>query len=324
MIFSGRTGQGGPVLARAVFALVLGVATAQAAASGVAVTFIDSSKPTRCAEEDNIYVQLLADGIHTLTLSAEHPPYIAAVTTDSTAPDFTHCDMSADPRFDFTPRTLTLFEDARIRLVGHTFTSFWRPELVTVKVGGRTESGLHLLQLLRKESRADIEILVVYPADGYWRAKPLPPPQLSDSAYGSSFLFGPIDEDQRPYVAFSAIEFHPDTLRFDLRYRDGSSGALQVVEASPTRTRVRLSMERGSRGDRPFAALRSMFVTADNADASVAGWQDPQGKRRTEPLLGFGRFEAAAARFGRDHPSRHNLSAPDHVFGDFSRTPWSR
>ncbi|MFM8546833.1 MAG: hypothetical protein ACKODB_04350 [Betaproteobacteria bacterium] len=82
-------------------------------------------------------------------------------------------------------------------------------------------------------------------------------------------------------------------------------------------------MERASRGDRPFAALRSMFVTVDNADASVAAWQDLQGKRRTEPLLGFGRFEAATARFGRDHPSRHNLSAPDHVFGDFGRTPQS-
>lgn len=294
------------------------------AASQNRVSFIDASKPTRCAEEDNLYIKLVAEGIVSHSLSVEHPPYIAAVSTDSTAPDFTHCDMSGDPKFDFTPRTLTLYEDARIRLVGHTFTSFWRPDVVEVKVGERSERGLHLLQLLRREAKADIEILVVYPADGYWRAKPLPPAQLPDSAYGSSFLFGPIEEDQRPFVAFASMAFDPASLRFDLRFRDGSSGTLQVTEASSVRTRVRMSTERVSQSDRPFAALRSMYVTLDNADASVASWEDSSGAQRSAPILGFGRFESTLGRFGRDQPSRHNLSAPDHIFGDFSPRPASR
>jgi hypothetical protein len=308
------------LLESTLFACVLGLLVPHPShASQTSVTFVDASKPTRCAEEDNIYVKLVAEGIRSLSLSAEHPPYIRAVSTDSTAPDFTHCDMSGDPKFEFSPRTLTLYEDSKIRLVGHTFNSFWRPDIVEVKIGDRRERGLHLLQLLRREAKADIEVLVVYPADGYWRAKPLPPPQLADSAYGSSFLFGPIEEDQRPFVAMSSIEFEPSALRFSIRFRDGSSGVLQVTEASSTRTRLRMTTDRPSLSDRPFAALRSMFVTLDNADASVASWESGQGGRRTEPIIGFSRFDSTAARFGRDQPSRHNLSAPDHVFGDFSR-----
>jgi len=291
-----------------------------AAPAAMPVEFIDASKPTRCAEEDNIYVKVEAAGVRSFTLSAEHPPYISAVVTDSTAPDFTHCDMSGDPKHSFTPRELTLYEDASIRLVGHTFFNFWRPDVVEVRVGERVERGLHLLQLLRRGPARDIEILVVYPADGYWRAKPLPPSQLPDSAYGSSFLFGPIEEDGRPLVAIRSLTFDPARLRFTLSFARGGTGWLEVSEASPQRTRVTMTMSEPSRAGSPFAALRSMLVTVDNADASVASWRDASGAR-SAPIIGFGRVKAEAARFGRDLPSRHNLSAPDHRFADFTSTP---
>lgn len=283
----------------------------------VAVEFIDASKPTRCAEEDNVYVKVQAAGVRSFTISAEHPPYIAAVTTDSTAPDFTHCDMSGDPKHSFTPRELVLYEDASIRLVGHTFSNFWRPDVVEVRVRDRVERGLHLLQLLRRGPQRDIEILVVYPADGYWRAKPLPPSQLPDSAYGSSFLFGPIEEDGRPLVAIRSLEFDPAQLRFTLQFERGGTGRLDVVEASAQRTRLAIDLGESARAGTPFAALRSMFVTIDNADASIASWREA-GANRTAPIIGFGRAASERARFGRDLPSRHNLSAPDHVFADFS------
>ena len=291
------------------------------------VQFVDASKPTRCAEEDNLYVKLVASGIRSLSLSVEHPPYIETVTSDSTAPDFTHCDMSGDPKHAFTPRELILYEDDSIRLVGHTFFNFWRPDIVEVKVGERIERGLHLLQLLRRGPKRDIEILVLYPADGYWRAKPLPPAQLPDSAYGSSFLFGPIEEDGRPLVAIRALEFDPVTLRFTLQFARGGVGTLAVAETTSQRTRVVMDIGTTSSGQTPFAALRSMFVTTDNADASVAAWREGSGMR-SAPIIGFGRFESSRARFGRDSPSRHNLSAPDHVFADFSPAsvdsrPWS-
>jgi hypothetical protein len=284
------------------------------------VQFVDASKPTRCAEEDNLYVKLEASGVRSFSLSVEHPSYITAVTSDSTAPDFTHCDMSGDPKHAFTPRELILYENDSIRLVGHTFFNFWRPDIVEVKVGERVERGLHLLQLLRRGPKRDIEILVLYPADGYWRAKPLPPAQLPDSAYGSSFLFGPIEEDGRPLVAIRALEFDPVALRFTLQFARGGVGTLTVAEATPQRTRVMMDLGVTSTGQAPFAALRSMFVTIDNADASVAAWRESSGTR-SAPIIGFGRFESSRARFGRDSPSRHNLSAPDHVFADFSRAP---
>ncbi len=304
-----------------------GMARVDAGATA-AVAFVDASRPTRCAEEDNVHVQLIGEGITRFRIVAEHPPYAATIVEDSTAPDFSHCDMSGDPRFGFTPRTVVLYEDTDIRLVGHAFASFWRPEVVGFEVGGRTEQGLHLVQLLRRlpghDGRAptrDIEILVVYPSDGYWRPKPLPPPGLADSAYGSSFLFGPIEEDGRPLVRIRHIRFDPAALRFEIAFRDGSRGTLDVRAATHERLTLALSLDPPARASRPFAALRSMFVTSTQSDVAIARWQPPAGEAVTRPILGFGRFTAPAARFGRLVPSRHNLSAPDVVFEAFETAP---
>jgi hypothetical protein len=138
------------------------------AAAPVAVDFVNASRATRCAEEDNVYVKVQAAGIASFRISAEHPPYIAAIRKDSTAPDFTTCDFSGDPSFPFKPRKVMLYQDAAIRLVGHTFVGFWRPDVVDFHVGSRNERGLHLVQLIKRGPRGEVEILVVYPADGYW------------------------------------------------------------------------------------------------------------------------------------------------------------
>ena len=50
-------------------------------AAAVPVDIVNASRATRCAEEDNVYVKLLAAGIASFRLSAEHPPYIAALAT---------------------------------------------------------------------------------------------------------------------------------------------------------------------------------------------------------------------------------------------------
>ncbi len=282
-------------------------------ACAVPVDFVNATRATQCAEEDNVYVKLLGPRIASFHIRAEHPAYIHTVTQDSTAPDFTACDMSQDPSFPFTPRKVILYEDARIRLVGHSFPTFWRPEVVDFRVGARKEPGLHLVQLLKRGPKRDIEILVVYPSDGYWRLKPLPPPALEDSAYGSSFLFGPIEEDGRPYVAIRNIAFDPATLTFRLAFRNGTRGVLKVAEATRTRTGLALTLDPPVAADRPFAALRSMFVTPAQADvgvvASVTGMT---------PILEFKGIKAPAARFGRVEQSQHNLSAPDLVFDRFA------
>lgn len=287
---------------------------ASCVAAPVTVDFVNASRATRCAEEDNVYVKLIAPGVASFSISAEHPPYIGAIRKDSTAPDFTTCDFSGDPSFPFKPRKVTLYENARMRLVGHAFGAFWRPEVVDFRVGGRNERGLHLVQLIDRSPRGDIEILVVYPSDGYWRVKPLPPGTLKDTAYGSSFLFGPVEEDGRPFVAIRSIAFEPATLTFRISFRNGASGVLTVAEATPARTRLALDLDPPVAGNRPFAALRSMFVTPRQADVAVAAWP---GEPVAAPILEFRRINAPSARFGRVEQSLHNLSAPDLVFHGF-------
>ena len=247
-------------------------------------------------------------------IRAEHPHYASEIRQDSTAPDFTACDMSNDPSYPFKPRSVLLYQDANYRLMGHTYRSNWRPESVDWWVGQRREPGLHLVQLIRRTPRGSVEVLVVYPSDGYWRVKPLPPRGLRDSAFGSSFLFGPIEEDGRPLVRFSAIHFDPATLTFRLQFRSGGQGFVRVTEISPNATVLALELDAPLPAARPFAALRSMFVTPQQADVAVASWPArPEG----EPILGFGSVRAPVVRFGRHLPSRHNLSAPDLVFGEF-------
>ena len=288
-----------------------------AAAAAVAVDFVNASRATRCAEEDNVYVKLLGPGVTSFRVSAEHPPYIAAVSKDSTAPDFTPCDMSQDPSFPSAPRTVILYEDAEIRLVGHSFSSFWRPDVVDFRVGEKNEPGLHLVQLIKRGPRGDIEILVVYPADGYWRAKPLPPPTLPDSAYGSSFLFGPIEESTRPFVAIRSIAFEPATMTFRLSFSNETRGVLKVAAVTRAGLSLALALDPPVPAGRPFAALRSMFVTPAQADVAVAAV--PGGTGVTiAPILDFSRMKARIARFGRIAQSQHNLSAPDLVFDEFA------
>jgi hypothetical protein len=301
-----------------VAALCLAGLGAHCAAAAVSVNFVNASKATRCAEEDNVYVKLLGADVTSFRLSAEHPPYIAAVRNDSTAPDFMHCDMSQDPSYRFAPRTVTLYEDAEIRLVGHSFASFWRPDVVDFRIGEKNEPGLHLVQLVKRGLSQEVEMLVVYPADGYWRVKPLPPPTLPDSAYGSSFLFGPIEDGARPYVAIGSITFEPATLTFRLYFRNESRGVLTVTAAAPARVTLALTLDPPVPADQPFAALRSMFVTPAQADVAIASWPNETSGWASAPILEFSQMNAPVARFGRTEQSLHNLSAPDFVFDEFA------
>lgn len=280
--------------------------------------FVDTSRPTRCAEEDNVDVRVTGKGIDSFRIVAQHPPYIASITDDSTAPDFTDCDMSGDPVHRFEPLTTVLYEDATLRVVGHRFATFWRPGSVDFRVGARRQPGLHLVQLVRRMPGRDVEMLVVYPSDGYWRAKPLPPTHLPDTAYGSSFLVGPVDDRGRPIVALRSIALDPTTLVFRLAFADGSRGSLAIAESTRERIALDVRLAPPAKAGRAFAALRSMYVRVDQADVSVADWVGPDGRRRVEPIPGFGRARTERIRFGRDLRSRHNLSAPDMVFEGFS------
>lgn len=286
-----------------------------------AVEVVNASRPTLCAEEDNVYVKLVGEGLRAFRIEARHPVYIENLRVDHMAPDFAGCDMSGDPAFTFTPRTVVLYEDAEIKLIGHTFKSFWRPNVVPFRVMGRTEHGLHLIQVFLKQGAKATEFLVLYPADGYWRLKPLPPPRLADSAYGSSFLIGPIAEEGRPLVSIEDVLFEPATRTFHLAFTGGSKGSLAIAAIREDAAVLDVTFDPPA-GSTPFAALRSMFVAPQVADTAEVRWQLEAGEPLSQVAVMNLRTERAqVVRFGRSVPSRHNTSAPDLEFHAFIASP---
>ena len=287
------------------------------AADDLTVDVVNASEPTLCAEKDNVYVKLTSPDVRRFTIEAVHPAYAGTIVVDRYAPDFRNCDMSADPSHKAEPRRVTLHETNEWQLVGHSFASYWRPNTVPVRVGDRVEKGLHLLQLwTRFQERAE-EVLVLYPPDGYWRARPLPPAHLRWSAYGSSFLVGPVETVGRPLVELREVAFDPATRSFRLTFARGGVATLRVATLDQERIALDVSLASSIAGT-PFAALRSMFVTEVNNDVAQVGWRGKGSQSwRQEPVMSFKRADAVELWAGRTIPSRHNLSAPDMLFRDF-------
>ncbi|MFO1158796.1 MAG: hypothetical protein U1E60_08155 [Reyranellaceae bacterium] len=282
------------------------------------VDIINDSTPTRCAEEDNVYIKLQAERIGRFRIEARHPAYVGTIVADRWAPDFTNCTLSGAADYKFERRRLTLYETEDWQLVGLTFPSFWRPNSVPVRVGQRTESGFHLLQLwTRFQERAE-EVLVLYPADGYWRARPLAPQTLRSSAYGSSFLVGPVEAQGRPLVDIKEVTFDPATRTFTLAFARGGSATLRLDALDQERIDLGVAIEPPVGAKQPFAALRSMHVTETNSDVAQVAWRE-QGSALwvDSPVMSFKRARAVELWAGRRVPSHHNTSAPDFTFRDF-------
>jgi len=302
-----------------IIALTLAL-TSQAVAEPLAVAVTNRSEPVLCAEKDNVELTFSSPQLTRFQIQAVHPAYAGMIVVDRDAPDFTACDMSQDPVFAAqSPRQVTFYESADLWITGFTFPSFWRPNDVPVKVGDRVVEGLHMLQVwVRQNDRAE-EVLVLYPPDGYWRARPLAFGDLRWTAYGSSFLVGPVQMLSRPVVAFESIEFLPETREFVMRYRAGGEGRLKISVV----TREHMVLEASVQGipkDLPFASLRSMYVTRQNADVADVAWRVPgELGWHEESIMPFKGATALEFWAGRLAPSRHNLSAPDMIFGKFER-----
>ena len=308
-------------------ALLIGCATIRSGDDWV--TVINATYPTGCAEEDNVYVKLVGNAIQTFRIEALHPAYIDSLGSDRSAPDFSGCsfDGSAnaqDPVFTFTPWRRVLWESDELLVNGITLERFWRAQSVDVNVLGEQQGTVHLVQVFLKDKhrpkQAPEEFLVFYPTDGYWRLKPLAAPHLKTGAYGTSFLVGPIEEALRPVVDLAKVEFIPATRTFELDYRDGSHGSMKIVEINQKHAVLNYSHNRPSTLDGPFAAVRSMYVAADNADVSQVTFRRPGARDEiNEPLAEFRRADVQTVRLGRTTLSRHNASAPDMWFGRFER-----
>jgi hypothetical protein len=308
-------------LVLALSAAPLTVPAHAATLDGVPVDIVNESEPVLCAEKDNVSVKLASPEVRRFKIEAAHPAYIAGLVRDNWDADWTACDMTGDPSFapPTPPRRVTFWESIEYWLVGYTFPSFWRPADTTFRVGDRVEKGLHLVQLWRLGKDKSDEILVVYPQDGYWRARPLPPGNLRQTAYGSSFLFGPVEQDGRPVVNIREIEFDPKTLSFTLHFRDGNKGVLTLESVDENRMVLDAALDRPVSGGKGFAQLRSMYITEFNNDVARIALREPGAKGwREEPIMGFSKGRATDVWMGRTTHSRHNTSSPDMVFRGFS------
>jgi hypothetical protein len=278
----------------------------------------NKSEPELCAEKDNIELDFFSSRLRRMQVQAVHPSYISMIGTDRYAPDWSSCDLTHDPKFAAQARRLTFWETPEFWLIGYTFPSFWRPNTVPVRVGDRVEKGFHLVQLWMSYRERAEEIMVFYPPDGYWRTRPLPFEDMRWTAYGSSFLIGPVETQQRPIVAFEEVAFEPDTRTFVLKFKRGGSARIRLDKIDQERLVLDVSYTDAMPEGLPFASLRSMYAMQTMSDAARVAWRTKRGAGWQEAeVIGFPGASATEFWVGRHLPSRHNLSAPDMVFGRF-------
>jgi hypothetical protein len=269
---------------------------------------------TTCAEEDNVYAVITGKGVKRFTATARQPAYGKALKADNYEAHFSGCKrqtFNGEKDYPFTPRTAVLYEDAKVRIDGVAYDSYWRPDVVEVEVAGRKDRGFHLLQLYIKHGKDVQEALVLHDADGYWRLRPLPLPQFGGGVYGSSFLVGPVEEKTRPFVRIRKVTIDPKAMRFHLDYRKGGSADVQVLRIDREELRAKVTLSPPVKGG-PFLALRSMYVAPNNADTA-----ELRVDGKTRPVVGFGQATGRSVSFARSVVSRHNTSAPDITFSDF-------
>lgn len=310
------------ITAAFVVCIVSSAAVAAAAENQVGVKVENKSEPVLCAEKDNVTLTFTYPKIKRFRIEAAHPNYINTLQKDSFAPDWTACEFAEEAKAQPPPRKVTLYEDVNLWVVGYSFANFWRDRKVPFRVRDKSDDSLHVVQIwVRHDERAE-EVLVVYPTDGYWRARPLPPKHLGWSAYGSSFLIGPVEDSGRPVVNLAKIAFDPKAREFTLKFAGGGEARLKIARLDRETQVLDVVFSEPIVGP-SFAALRSMYVTRFNNDVAEVSVLETGARGWREGLIM--NFEGAASAkevwTGRLYPSRHNTSAPDMVFRKFMAVP---
>jgi hypothetical protein len=114
------------------------------------------------------------------------------------------------------------------------------------------------------------------------------------------------------------VAFDPAARTFTLQFERGGSATVRMAAVDQNRHALDVSFDKGIDG-RPFAALRSMYVTEFNNDVARIAVRE-KGARgwRENSIMVFEHANATDVWAGRVAPSRHNTSSPDLVFGGFS------
>ena len=293
----------------------------------IAVTVTNRSEPVLCAEKDNIQIDFSSPDVKTFRVQAVHPAYIGTIGVDRYLPDFTACDMSADPAVATgVKKTVrrTIYETPDFQLVGYTYPTFWRAANTPIRVIDRennidaTFRDIHLMQVWTLHRERAEEVLVVYPPDGYWRARPLPFADMRWTAYGSSFLVGPVEVQQRPIVDLKLITYDAQAKTFRLDFARGGSAIMKIEALDQEHVALDVAIEGAIPRDLPFASLRSMYITDINNDASRIAFKPKNARRWGEAhVMDFKNADASEFWLGRNTISKHNTSAPDMILGRF-------
>jgi hypothetical protein len=309
---------GASFLAAAAIGSAAGLRAQPAKESAVEVS--NASEPVLCAEKDNVTVNLASKDVRRFSIEAVHPAYMGTLSRDSFEADWTGCTAPDDPRPQAAelPRRTTLYEEYDLWVVGQTYPAFWRAATTPVRIGDRIARDIHLLQVWLRRPMGGEEVLVLYPQDGYWRLRPRAPEGLAPTAFGSSFLVGPVEVDERPLVKLKEVAFDPKARAFTLSFVRGGGATLTMAAADHNRHLLEVTFDRPI-ADRPFAALRSMYVTELNNDVARIAVLDSAAKGwREDGIMSFKRAIATRVWLGRTSPSRHNTSAPDMIFQGFT------
>jgi hypothetical protein len=286
----------------------------------LAVEVTNASEPVLCAEKDNVTVNLVSKDVRRFRIGAAHPAYIGTIQRDSFEADWTGCTGPGDPKRGVAqpPKRTTLYEQIDFWVVGLTFADFWRPATATVRIGDRVTRDIHLLQVWMIRPMGGEEVLVLYPQDGYWRLRPLAPQGMAPTAFGSSFLIGPVEVEGRPLVKIREVAFEPRSKAFTLTFERGGSATVTMAKTDQNLNALDVAFDRPIEG-RPFAALRSMYVTDFNNDVARIAVREKGAKGwREDGIMSFTRASATDVWAGRVSPSRHNTSSPDIVFNGFA------
>jgi hypothetical protein len=303
---------------------VLAAAPARAqapAAADIAVEARNLTTPELCAEKDNVQIDFAAPDVRSFQLRAVHPAYIGTIVTDRWAPDLTSCEFHpTNEGFAEKGERITIWESTMMQLVGYRIPEFWRPANTDVRVGDKVVKGLQIVQLFFNYRERAEEALVFYPPDGYWRARPFPFGDMRWTAYGSSFLVGPVEIQERPIVDLSEVAFDPKTKTFTLSFRRGGSAKMKVAEVNQEQFQLDVTFDGAPTKDYPFASLRSMYASETNSDAARIAWRGPGAKSwRETDVFGLKTEPAVELWLGRRLPSRHNTSAPDMIVSHFKK-----
>jgi hypothetical protein len=294
-----------------------------ASLDGLAVDVKNESEPVLCAEKDNVAISFANHDVRAFRIEAAHPVYLSPAMRNNLEADWTACDMTADPNYKppGDPKKITLYEDPSVWVIGYTLPTFWRPATAKVRIGNRVDSSIHMLQFWVREADDAEEVLVLYPQDGYWRPRPMTPDNMRTTAYGSSFLIGPVEYSGRPFVNIEEVSIDPKARTFTLKFVKGGSATLKIASVDTKRIALDVSFDKGISGA-PFAMLRSMYVTEFNNDAARIAVHEQGAKGwREDNIMKFDYARATDVWVGRLTPSQHNTTSPDLVFNSFSDGP---